>query len=60
MKLVKRITSIILVACILLSTSFVAMAKDEEEYLNDLRIVYADSYEEAKKILQNTEFKKYN
>ena len=55
----KKIISLILAVCILLSATCVVSAKAEEEYLYDLRIVYADSYDEAKKILQNTEFKDY-
>ena len=34
-------------------------AKADELYLEDIRIVYAESYEEAQKVLQNTEFKEY-
>ena len=60
MKITKKIISFILVVCMILSaTVAVSAAKEPEEYLCDLRIVYADSYEEAKKILQNTEFKDY-
>ena len=59
MKLIKTLTSLLLVLSILLSATCIVSAKVEEEYLYDLRIVYADSYEEAKKILENTEFKDY-
>ena len=59
MKLIKTLTSILLVVSMLLSATCVVSAKTEEEYLDDIRIVYADSYDEAKKILANTEFKDY-
>ena len=59
MNFTKRIISLVLVIGMLLSATIVVSAKEPEEYLDDLRIVYADSYDEAKKILQNTEFKDY-
>ena len=57
MKLTTRIISLVLTVCFLLSAVVTVSAKDPEEYLYDLRIVYADSYDEAQKILGNTEFK---
>ena len=45
----KSLISIILVLSVMLSTAIVASAayEIEEEYISDLRLVYADTYEEA-------------
>ena len=59
MKLKTRILSLLLALCLFATGSIVVSAKEEELYLADLRIVYAEDYEEAQKVLQNTEFKNY-
>lgn len=55
----KKIILLILTICMLASSVVVAHAEVREVYLSDLRIVYADSYEEAVKALENTEFDDY-
>ena len=60
MKFATRILALILSVCLLLPGTIVASAKEEELYLADLPIVYAETYEEAQIILQNTEFKDYS
>jgi hypothetical protein len=52
----KRILSIILAVSMLLCTTVPTFAADGELYLADLRIIYADDYEEAKEILQQIYF----
>ena len=44
-----------MLVCAVVPTS----AARDEEYLSDLRIIYADNYNEAKQILAETEFKDY-
>ena len=58
-KLWKRILSFVLVISLILTSSVVASAATEEEYLSELRLIYADTYNEAKEILSTTEFKDY-
>ena len=60
-KLLKSLLSIILVLSMMLGTSLSAAAASsiEEEYLSDLRLIYADSYEEAKEILSETSLEGY-
>jgi hypothetical protein len=58
-KTIKSIVSIILVLSMLLSTSVVAFAKSEEIYLSELRIVYANSYDEAKQVLTSSKLADY-
>ena len=55
----KRILSIILAVSMLLCTTVPAFAADGEVYISALRIVYADTYEEAKEILEDSEFSHY-
>lgn len=56
----KRLILIILTICILTSSFVVVHADDvQEQYLSDLRIIYADSYNDAVKTLKNTEFEDY-
>ena len=43
----------------LLCTAVPAFAANEEKYISALRIIYADSYEEAKEILEDSEFSHY-
>ena len=47
----KRILSFVLVISLILTSSVSAFAAREEEYLCELRLVYADTFHEAKEIL---------
>ena len=58
-KTIKSIVSIILVISMFLSTSVVAFAKSGEIYLSELRIVYANSYDEAKQVLTSSKLEDY-
>lgn len=58
-KTVKKIISLILVACLFCTTSTSVFAAADEEYLADLRIVYADSYEDAVDSLADGDFSDY-
>ena len=58
-KLWKRILSFVLVISLIITSSVNAFALADEEYLCELRIVYADTYNEAKEILADSEFKDY-
>ena len=49
----KRIISMILVLATLFCVSVPCFAVDDEEYLSDLRIIYADDYDEAREILSD-------
>ena len=55
----KRILSMLLVLAMLFLTTVPAFAVKDEEYLSDLRIIYADDYEEAKDILTDTVLEGY-
>ena len=59
MKIAKKLVALLLAVCLFVAGTAVVSAKEEELYLADLRIVYAENYEEALQILQNTEFKEY-
>lgn len=60
MELVKKVVLLILTICILASSFVVVHAVDVQEvYLEDIRIVYADSYDEAVEALENTDFEDY-
>ena len=59
MNILKRLFVLFLTVCMFVTCTVVASAAEDELYLADLRIVYAEDYEEAQKILQNTEFKDY-
>ena len=58
-KAIKRILSVALVISLILTSSVTASAAADEEYLCELRLVYADTYSEAKDILSETAFKDY-
>ena len=56
----KRIISMILTVCLLfLATVPVFAADEDEEYLSDLRLIYADDYDEAEEILEDCELEGY-
>ena len=61
MKAIKYVISMILVLALIFSASVTALAagKDDEEYLSDLRIIYAADYNEAAEILADTELEGY-
>lgn len=58
-KTTKGLISIILVFCILSGSIVTAFAASDEVYLADLRLIYADSYEEAKLIVLETKLEGY-
>ena len=58
-KTIKGLISIILVFCILSGSVVTAFAASNEVYLADLRIIYADSYDEARMILVETKLEGY-
>ena len=59
-KMTKRIISIILTLCLtFLATVPVLAADEEEEYLADLRLIYADDYDEAAEILEDSNLEGY-
>ena len=58
-KTIKSIISVILAIATLLCATVPAFAAEDEEYICDLRIIYADDYDEAKEILAETEFSQY-
>lgn len=51
--------TVFLAVCMLVTSSFSSLAAREEEYVCELRLVYADTYKEAKDILKSSEFKDY-
>ena len=57
----KSIISIILVLSIMLSTAIMASAAYEikEEYISDLRLIYADTYEEARRTVADSKLEGY-
>ena len=55
----KSIISFVLIACMLFAGSISAFAAKAEEYICELRLVYADDYDEAKAILADSAFNDY-
>ena len=50
----------VLTVCLLfLATVPVFAADEDEEYLADLRLIYADDYDEAEEILSDSDFEDY-
>ena len=58
-KIWRRVLSLALVVSLLLTSNISALAAAKELYLSDLRLVYADDYKAAKKILSDSEFEEY-
>ena len=58
-KITRRIISVLLVLTMLFLATVPVYAAKDEEYLSDLRLIYADNYDEAKKILAETDFDDY-
>ena len=58
-KIIKSILSIILVISTIICATVPAVAAVEEEYICELRLVYADDYDEALEILADSEFSDY-
>ena len=60
-KILKSIISIILVLSMMLSTAVTASALFEikEEYVSDLRLIYADTYEEARRTFADSKLEGY-
>ena len=58
-KVFVRILAIVLAFSMIVTSAINTSAAAEEVYISDLRIIYADSYSEAKEILSETAFKNY-
>ena len=58
-KVFRRILAVVLVVSLFLTSNISALAVAEEEYLSDLRIIYAEDFSEAKEILSDTDFEDY-
>ena len=58
-KITRRIISVLLVLTMLFLATVPTFAAKKEEYLSDLRLIYADNYDEAKEILAETDFDDY-
>ena len=58
-KVFRSMLVFVLAVSILLTSNIPVFAAAEEEYLCDLRLVYAETYKEAKEILSGTQFKGY-
>ena len=58
-KTFKRLLSALLVFTLLICGTVPVLAVDDEEYISDLRIIYADNYDEAFDILESSEFDDY-
>ena len=59
-KAFKSIVSFVLIVSMLLCATVPALAAGaKEEYISELRLVYADDYDEAKQILADSEFRNY-
>ena len=55
----RNLVAFVLVLSIIITSHISSFAAAEEVYISDLRIIYADSYSEAKEILSETAFKNY-
>ena len=55
----KRIVSMLLTVCLLFLATVPVFAAEDEEYLSDLRLIYADSFEEAGEILASSDLEGY-
>ena len=58
-KIVKSLVSILLAISMMLGATVAVFAKAQEEYLSDLRLVYAYSYNEAMQVLTNSKLEGY-
>ena len=58
-KFLKRILSMTLIIALLLCSNVPIVAVDDEEYLADLRIIYAEDYDEAEEILEGCDLEGY-
>ena len=60
-KIIKGLISIILALSMILGTSVVAFAESsiKEEYISDLRLIYADTYDAAKLVLSDSKLEGY-
>lgn len=58
-KVFKGIISIILVISMIMGVAIPAFAKSEEEYLSELRLVYAETYEKATQVLKDSKLDNY-
>lgn len=58
-KIFKSLISIVLIVALIVTSNVSVIAAAQEEYLCELRLIYADSYNEAVSILYASEFKDY-
>ena len=58
-KTFKRLLSTVLVLALFVCGVIPVTAVEDEEYLSDLKIIYADDYSEAEEILEDSEFEDY-
>lgn len=59
-KSIKRLLAFVIAICILSSAAITAYAEDDgEEYVCELRLIYAEDYSEAMDILEDSEFSDY-
>lgn len=59
-KTLKYLVSIILIICLSVGSVAVVSADEPEVYISELRQIYAENYDAAKKILAETRFSDYN
>ena len=55
----RRVISMLLTVCLLFLATVPVFAAEDEEYLSDLRLIYADDYEEAEEILTDSDLEGY-
>ena len=58
-KSVKRIISLILSLTLLCCATLPVFAAGEEKYISELRLIYAEDYNEATEMIKDSEFKDY-
>ena len=58
-KMIRSFLSIALVISMLLCATVPAFAADAEEYISELRLIYAEDFDEAQQILADSEFSDY-
>ena len=58
-RMFKSIIAFLLIATTLFGATVSVFAATGEEYISELRLVYAEDYDEAKAIIADSEFKNY-
>lgn len=59
-KSLKYLVSIILIICLSVGSVTIVSADEPEVYISELRLIYAENYDTAKKVLGETKFSDYN